>query len=106
MKFRPFAANSGRRRFRIFAYYDVLSMIMEKQTISFRLDSDKVAALDSLARALDRDRTYLLGEAIHAFLETQEWQLRQIKAGLAEADRGRVVDHSAVKAMAAKWRHK
>jgi len=77
---------------------------MEKQTISFRLESEKVSALDTLANSLDRDRSYLLGEAVQAYLDTQQWQLEQIRAGIAEADAGRVVDHRRVKAMASRWR--
>ncbi len=77
---------------------------MDKQTISFRLDSDKVAALDALACSMDRDRTYLLGLAVEAYLEVQRWHLEQIEAGIAEADAGEVIEHSKVKAMAAKWR--
>ena len=79
---------------------------MDKQTISFRLESDKVAALDALASMMDRDRTYLLGEAVRAYLETQQWHLREIEAGIAEADAGHVIDHQRVKAMAARWRRK
>jgi predicted transcriptional regulator len=79
---------------------------MDKQTISFRLESDKVAALDALAGSMDRDRTYVLGEAVQAYLDTQRWHLEQIEAGVADADAGRVVAHSKVKAMAAKWRRK
>lgn len=79
---------------------------MDKQTISFRLESDKVAALDELADSMDRDRTYLLNEAVGAYLELQQWQLDRIEAGLAEADAGKVIPHSKVKAMAAKWRKK
>ena len=79
---------------------------MDKQTVSFRLESDKVAALDALADSMERDRTYLLGEAVQAYLETQRWHLEQIRAGIADADAGRVVDHRRVKAMAAKWRRR
>ena len=79
---------------------------MEKQTVSFRLESDRVAALDALADSLDRDRTYILAEAVQAYLETQQWHLEQIEAGIAEADAGQVIDHSKVKTMAAKWRRK
>jgi predicted transcriptional regulator len=79
---------------------------MEKQTISFRLESDKVSALDALADSLDRDRTYLLSEAVQAYLDTQAWQLEQIRAGLADADAGRVVEHRTVKAMASRWRRR
>jgi predicted transcriptional regulator len=79
---------------------------MEKQTVSFRLESEKVSALDALANSLDRDRTYLLSEAVQAYLDTQQWQLEQIRAGIAEADAGKVVDHRRVKAMAARWRRR
>jgi predicted transcriptional regulator len=79
---------------------------MEKQTVSFRLESDKVSALDALADSLDRDRTYLLGEAVRAYLDSQQWQLEQIRAGIAEADASQVIDHSKVKAMASRWRRR
>ena len=79
---------------------------MEKQTISFRLESEKVSALDALADSLDRDRTYLLSEAVQAYLDTQQWQFEQIRAGIAEADAGQVIDHRRVKAMAARWRRR
>jgi predicted transcriptional regulator len=79
---------------------------MEKQTVSFRLESDKVAALDALADTMDRDRTYLLGEAVQAYLETQQWHLEQIEAGVAEADAGDLMDHRSVKAIASRWRHR
>ena len=53
---------------------------MDKQTISFRLESNKVAALDALADSLDRDRTYLLSEAVQAYLDLQQWQLDEIRS--------------------------
>jgi predicted transcriptional regulator len=81
-------------------------MLMEKRTISFRLESEKVAALDTLASLMDRDRTYLLGEAVGAYLDTQQWHLEQIQAGIGDANAGRVIDHSKVKIMAAKWRRR
>jgi predicted transcriptional regulator len=79
---------------------------METQTVTFRLKSDTVAALDALADSMDRDRTYLLTEAVQAYLETQRWHLQEIQAGIADADAGRVIDHSKVKALAAKWRRR
>ena len=77
---------------------------MDKQTVTFRLGSKKVAALDKLADSMDRDRTYLLSEAVDAYLELQLWQLEQIRSGIAEADAGKLLPHSKVKAMAARWR--
>ncbi len=79
---------------------------MEKQTISFRLDSEKVEALDVLAKALDRDRTYLLNEAVAAYLDVQQWQLQHIKASMKQADAGRFMDHREVKKLASSWRRR
>ena len=81
-------------------------MNMEKQTISFRLDSDKVEALDVLAKALDRDRTYLLNEAVAAYLDVQQWQMEHIKASIKQADSGRLIDHQAIRKLASGWRRR
>jgi len=72
---------------------------MDKETISFRIDSDKLNTLDALAKALDRDRTYLLNEAVTAYLDTQQWHIDQIKAGIREADAGKLIDHAQVRKM-------
>jgi len=78
---------------------------MDKQTVSFRLDSDKVAALDELAKALDRDRTYLLNEAVAAYLDVQQWQIEHLKAAIKQANAGKFIEHQQVRKMASKWRH-
>jgi len=79
---------------------------MNKQTISFRLDEDKAEALDILAEALDRDRTYLLNEAVSAYLDVQRWHIEQIERGIRQADAGKLVDHDKVKKMVASWRQR
>lgn len=77
---------------------------MDKQTISFRLDAKKVDALDDLAQALDRDRSYLLNEAVTSYLDVQRWQMEQIKEGIGQANSRKLVEHSKVKRLAARWR--
>jgi predicted transcriptional regulator len=61
-------------------------------------------ALDTLARRLDRDRSYLLNEAVAAYLEAQSWQLAHIEEGAAEAAAGRFASGSEVAAFLARWR--
>jgi predicted transcriptional regulator len=77
---------------------------MDKLTVSFRIDADKVSALDTLAEALDRDRSHLLNEAVAAYLDAQRWQVEQIQKSLRQADKGNLVPHAKVKQMARKWR--
>lgn len=79
---------------------------MDKRTLSFRLDSDKVGALDALAEALERDRSYLLNEAVSAYLDVQQWHIEQIKAGLRQADAGKLIDHAEVRTTMARRRRR
>jgi RHH-type transcriptional regulator, rel operon repressor / antitoxin RelB len=61
---------------------------MDRETISFRLDAKKRAALDALAQAQDRDRTYVLNQAIDAYLDVHQWQIEHINEGIRQADAG------------------
>jgi predicted transcriptional regulator len=61
---------------------------MRRQTITIRVDEDKKRALDVVASALDRDRSYIINEAVDAYLELHRWEIEQIKKALAEAAAG------------------
>lgn len=61
---------------------------MSKENVTFRLDSEKREALDAIASGIDRDRSYLINEAIAIYLEMHRWQLEEIQRGVAEADAG------------------
>jgi RHH-type rel operon transcriptional repressor/antitoxin RelB len=61
---------------------------MSRETISFRLESEKREALDAVASALDRDRSYIINEAIEAYLDVKRWQMEHIREGLRQADAG------------------
>lgn len=76
------------------------------KTVSFRTDSRKVEALDALAEAQDRDRSYLLNEAIDHYLDLQEYHRRLIEDGIRQADAGQVIPHSEIKKKAAKLRQR
>lgn len=76
-----------------------------RETISFRLDSDKREALDTVASALDRDRSYILNEAIDAYLDVHQWQLEHIRRGLRQANAGQFATEAEMKAVFSR-RHK
>jgi predicted transcriptional regulator len=61
---------------------------MSKENITFRLDVEKRAALDAIATAMDRDRSYLLNEAVRLYLDLHQWQIEEIQQGIAEAEAG------------------
>ena len=68
-----------------------------QRTISFRLDEDKIAALDGLAKSADRDRSYLLNEAVSNYLELQEYHARLVQEGLEAVKAGRTVTAAQVR---------
>lgn len=61
---------------------------MGKENITFRIDSEKKLALEAIAKGINRDRSYVLNEAIDAYLEMHQWQIAEIHKGIAEADAG------------------
>jgi predicted transcriptional regulator len=77
---------------------------MDRGTISFRLDAKKRKALDALAQAQDRDRTYVLNEAIDAYLDVHQWQIEHINEGIRQADAGEFATDAEVAAAFSRWR--
>ena len=67
-----------------------------EKTISFRAVADKIDALDSLASAQDRSRSYLINQAITNYIELHAYQDALVRKGLDEMRRGRVVRHEEV----------
>lgn len=61
---------------------------MASKQLSFRTEPEKIVALDEVAASLDRDRSYVLNQAVDAFLEVYRWQVEHIGKAVAEADAG------------------
>ena len=72
------------------------------KTISFRISSEAVDTLDALAQTMDRDRSYLLNEAVERYLELNEYHVKLIKKGLRAAAAGKLVSHADVKKLISK----
>jgi predicted transcriptional regulator len=71
-------------------------MSSNEKTISFRALAEKIDALDSLAAAQDRPRSYLINEAIANYIELRAYQDALVRKGLEEMRKGRVVNHEEV----------
>lgn len=72
--------------------------------ISFRIDPEKKAVLDAIASGQDRDRSYVINEAVDRYLEVYQWQVAYIQKGVEQANRGEFASDEEVKAAFAKWR--
>ena len=76
------------------------------KTISFRLDAEKVEALDAVAEHTQRDRTFLLNEAVDAWLDLYHYQEQLVAAGMRDAQEGRYVDSAEMRKRLAKLKKK
>lgn len=72
-------------------------------TMTVRLEDDVKDRLDQLAQATQRSKSFLASEAIREFVETNEWQIREIQASLGEADAGDFASEQDLQALTKKW---
>lgn len=63
-------------------------MTTDKVSVTVRLDQDTVAFLDQLAALQDRDRSYLIKQAVANFVGLHRWQIEEIEKAIKEADAG------------------
>ena len=69
------------------------------ETLSIRIDPKTKKRLDALSKRSKRSKSFLAAEAIAAYVDSEEWQLGEVQAGMAELDRDQAVSHEKV----AKW---
>lgn len=74
-----------------------------KEAITVRLDHSKRTELDELARATSRDRSFLVNEAIDAYLVVHRWQIVHIQEGLRQAEAGEFASDVETNAAYARW---
>jgi predicted transcriptional regulator len=72
---------------------------MEKVNVTVRLDKDSIEFLDTLAKSYDRDRSYLIKEAVASYISLHRWQIEEINKAIAEADACDFASEEEVKAM-------
>jgi RHH-type rel operon transcriptional repressor/antitoxin RelB len=73
------------------------------ETLSIRIDSATKKRLDALSKRSRRSKSFLAAEAIAAYVESEEWQLGELQAGIAELDAGQEVSHEKVSSWLNSW---
>jgi predicted transcriptional regulator len=68
-----------------------------------RLPDKTAHKLDQIADKLDRSRAFVAAQAIENFVAREAWQIAEIEAGLAEADRGEFADAADLAQVVAKY---
>jgi RHH-type rel operon transcriptional repressor/antitoxin RelB len=72
-------------------------------TMTIRLEPAVKDRLDRLSEATHRSKSFLAAEAIREYVETNEWQIQEIRTALAEANAGDFASNDDVKALTDKW---
>jgi predicted transcriptional regulator len=84
--------------------YGVFSCIMSSpRVVTFRIAPEKVAELDTLAKAMDRDRSYLLNEAVEGYLREQRRFAAMVEEGREDLRKGRSYTDEEVGRMLDEW---
>lgn len=73
-------------------------------TMTIRIEDEVKERLDRLADSTNRSKSYLAAEAIRAFVETNEWQVAEIRQAITEADAGDFASDKEIAALARKWK--
>ena len=72
--------------------------------MTIRVDGETKQRLEKLSKATTRTKSFLAAEAIRFYLDENEWQISEIKAGLREADARDFASEAEVEAILSKWR--
>jgi predicted transcriptional regulator len=76
---------------------------MDSVPVSSRVDKVVSEKLDFLSKATARSRSFLISEAIKAYVEDQAWQIEAIKEGIRQADQGKFASEDKVRKTFAKF---
>ncbi|HZU26703.1 MAG TPA: hypothetical protein VFA04_14355 [Bryobacteraceae bacterium] len=74
--------------------------------MTVRVDPGMRDQLDAIAAAVDRDRSYIVNEALGNYVELHRWQVEHITAGLREADAGKFASEKKVAEVLKRLRRK
>ena len=62
-------------------------------TLSVRIDAKIKKRLEAIAKSSKRSKSFLAAEAIAAYVEAEEWQIRETRSALHEIDGGDAIAH-------------
>ena len=66
------------------------------ESLSIRIDAETKRRLDTVAKRSGRSMSFLAAEAIARYVDSEEWQLGELQAGIAGLESGHEVSHEKV----------
>ena len=75
----------------------------ESSVLTLRLDAKLKNQLDRLSKSMNRSRSFVAAQAIQEFVTVNEWQINEIKKGIAEANAGDFASDKEVQQVLKRW---
>ena len=76
---------------------------MGNANVTARLDPETKEKLDLLAKSTARSKSFLISEAVRAYVKEQAWQIEAIKEGVEQADAGNFASNDEIRSTFRKW---
>ncbi len=76
---------------------------MGNANVTARLDPETKEKLDLLAKSTARSKSFLISEAVRAYVKEQDWQIDAIKEGVEQANAEDFASNDEIKSTFGKW---
>ncbi len=73
------------------------------KTTTIRMEDTVLDRVDSMAKSVNRSRTWLINQAVEQFLSYEEWFVQEVEAGVNEVADGELASQGKVEQRFAKW---
>lgn len=83
--------------------YEATMRATTEKPLNVRLPSELAGQLDALTKATGRTKSAITVEALRGYVETEAWQIAEIKAGIEEANRGEFASEEEINLFFAKY---
>jgi predicted transcriptional regulator len=70
---------------------------------TIRMENSVLNRVDSMAKVMNRSRTWVINQAIQRFLSYEEWFVHEVHSGLDEAANGDLASDKQVAERFARW---
>lgn len=70
---------------------------------TIRMDDETINRVDSLAKSVNRSRTWVINQAVERFLSYEEWFIQEVQEGMKEVADGKTASPQTVEKRMARW---
>lgn len=70
---------------------------------TIRMEDTILDRVDSMAKSVNRSRTWVINQAIERFLSYEEWFVQEVQVGVNEVANGEIAPQEKVEERFAKW---